>query len=115
MEPTEEPYLVFTKNRPHRIVFIVDVSKRSFFNDLVKLIHDCYKKWGGRFFQIVPAINGSVSDVWIDYISSYDPDLIHTFTKLSDRTIKKMTHKCNPYAFMQHSRIEVPNHPNDPA
>ena len=114
MEPTEEPYLVFTKNRPHRIVFIIDVSKRQSFSDVVHLIKDLSKKWGGKFFQVIPMSNGVVTDKWIECISTYDPDLIYAFTKPSDRTINRITRKCNPYAFMPANRIEVPNHPDDP-
>lgn len=115
MEREVYPYLVFTRNRPHRIAFIVDATSETAFDDVKRLIEESSTKWGGAYFQIIPARGSTVSERWITYLTEYDPDLIYCFSSLSSQTIKKITLSCNPYAFMNDSRrVEVPSHPYDP-
>ncbi|HUC89440.1 MAG TPA: hypothetical protein VMR45_01435 [Patescibacteria group bacterium] len=115
MERDTEPYLVFTRNRPHRLVFIVDITKKAAFDTIVRLINASSTKWGGAYYQIIPAQGKTVADHWIQYISEYDPDLIYTFDKLSATTVKRITYSCNPYTFMYDNRSnDVPSHPHDP-
>jgi len=115
MEQDREPYLVFTRNRPHRVALIVDIGKASAIKDITSLMNDASTKWGGRFFQIIPAKNGSVPQVWVDHLGQYDPDLIHTFCKLNKSTIKRISTAANPYAFMQENRfMRIPSSPDDP-
>lgn len=115
MERDTDPYLVFTRNRPHRMAFIVDVTKRTAFDDVIRLIKASSTKWGGAYFQIIPAQGGTVTGQWVKYMAEYDPDLIYTFDVLSPATIKKITLNSNPYAFMHESRRnDIPSHPDDP-
>lgn len=115
MERDTEPYLVFTRNRPHRLAFIVDVTKKTAFDTIIRLINASSIKWGGAYYQIIPAQGETVAGYWIKYMSEYDPDLIYTYDKLSTISIKRITHSCNPYVFMHESRSnDVPSHPDDP-
>lgn len=95
----EEPYLTYVSYRPHRVAFIVDIDQRDALDHIDKIISFAYRKWGGRFFQIIPSQNGKVSKDWLSYIKEYDPDVIQSFTDLDKATIQGIARVCHPYAF----------------
>jgi len=97
MAEQTDQFLVHTRNRPIRIAFVIDTSnKNKAFSQIEKVIEYASKKWGGRFFQIIPATKGRISSAWIEYLAKYDPDFIHSKTKLSKATIRDIAIKLNP-------------------
>ncbi len=105
MNGSNDSYLVFTKNRPLRIAFIVDIEKSSTFKDVVSLIESMSSKWGGRYYQIIPSSSGKISKEWREYLANYDPDIINSYTKLTPYTIRQLNVTTNPLAFMPVSRF----------
>lgn len=99
MSDRDDPFLVYTTYRPHRIAFLIDVKNRQAMDHIDKVIAYALRKWGGRFFQIIPVENKRVSKAWIEYLSAYDPDVIKTLTELNKATIKTIAEKCHPYVF----------------
>lgn len=108
-------YLAFTKNRPARIAFLVDVKKNKAIDKVILIIQDAQKKWGGRYFQFIAVSHGQINKQWLSYLASYDPDLIYTLDDVTDLTRKKINIQTNPIAFCDERRYRgVPNHPFDP-
>ncbi len=114
MRKDNESFLTFTRNRPTRIAFIVDIKEENAYRTIVDLICDASKKWGGRYYQIIPAAKGTISKVWIDYLAAYDPDLIYTYHPLAPKTVQQISEASNPVTFMNAQFKGVPNHPFDP-
>ncbi|MGD8373939.1 MAG: hypothetical protein PVI21_03725 [Candidatus Woesebacteria bacterium] len=114
MRKDNESFLTFTRNRPTRIAFVVDIKEENAYRTIVDLICDASKKWGGRYYQIIPAAKGTVSKVWIEYLAAYDPDLIYTYYSLAPKTVQQISEVSSPLAFMNAQFKGVPNHPFDP-
>lgn len=99
MNERDNPFLVYTTHRPHRIAFLIDVKNRQAMDQIDKVIAYASRKWGGKFFQIIPVENKRVSKSWVSYLSEYDPDIIKTFTELDRATIRVLAENCHPYVF----------------
>jgi len=99
MRDRDDPFLVYTANRPYRIAFIVDVKKKTALPYIEKIIHYASGKWGGRFFQIVPVVNGKIAGSWLKYLSQYDPDILITLVDIDAASLKKITLEVHPYVF----------------
>lgn len=96
MEHSDQ-FLVHTRNRPIRVAFAVDTSgSLSAYAQIESIIEYASKKWGGKFFQIIPAPHGKIADNWIEYLRQYDPDTIYSKVKLDQSTIKKIALNLNP-------------------
>ncbi len=96
MPKEEGNYLVHTRNRPVRVAFLVDTSKPNAVSQVEHVIEYARKKWGGRFFPIIPAPGGKLNGVWLDYLVAYDPDLIHSKVVLEASTVKAISLRLNP-------------------
>ncbi len=99
MRDRDEPFLVYTANRPYRIAFLIDIKQSTALAYIEKIINYAYRKWGGRFFQIIPLKNGKISDVWLKYLSEYDPDIICSLVGVDQNSLKKITLQVHPYVF----------------
>lgn len=105
--------LVHTRNRPIRVAFVVDTSnKTKALTQVEKIIQYASRKWGGRFYQIIPAPGGNVSNAWIEYLTQYDPDFIHSKTELSVSTLKKVALRLNPSFCEVDERDFISLHPD---
>lgn len=112
MESSDQ-HLLHTRNRPIRVAFIVDTSSKiKALARIEKVIDYAAKKWGGRFFQIIPSSNGNISDAWVEYLEQYDPDFIHAKTKLSKATVKKIALRLNPSFIEIDEREFISLHPD---
>lgn len=109
-----QPYIVYTEKRPLRIAFIIDVDSESVWDDLKSIVEYASRKWGGRFYQIIPSKKESVSKEWVDYLVSYDPDVVYTLTALSKTTIKRISLDVHPYSFAKQIHAGNINLSGDP-
>lgn len=113
MAEQTDQFLVHTRNRPMRIALLVDTSNRNkALTHIEKIIELASKKWGGRFFQIIPAANGNISKSWIEYLSQYDPDIIHSKVKLTKASIKSISLRLNPSFVEIDTRDFISLHPD---
>lgn len=106
MTAEQEPRLVFTRNRPMRFAFVVDVLEGPAFGNVASLIEAMSKKWGGRFYQFIPAQNGKIKKEWLNYLAEYDPDEIIVYTNLNQTTLKALNNKTNPISVMRSQRFD---------
>ncbi len=105
MSEEQESFLVFTRNRPMRVAFVVDVLEIAAFGNVASLIESMSKKWGGRFYQLIPAQNGRIKKEWLEYLAEYDPDEIIVYPELSQATLKALNDKTNPISIMRGQRF----------
>lgn len=59
--------------RPVKTLWCISQSRKD---TLSKILHDNTRFWGGLYNAIVPIINGTLSEFWIDFVRKYDPDMI---------------------------------------
>lgn len=89
-------FLIHTRNRPVRAAFLIDTSRKAqALLQIEKVIEFASRKWGGKFFQIIPAPRGTVSNAWMEYLVQYDPDFIYSKVELSSNSTKKITQMLN--------------------
>lgn len=88
-----------------RVAFVVDVLEDTAFGNVVSLAEAMSKKWGGRFYQFIPAQNGKIKKEWLNYLAEYDPDEIIVYTQLNQVTLKALNNKTNPISVMRGQRF----------
>jgi len=95
---------VYSRPRPIRIAFLVDVGDCSL--EMRKAILEFNSKlWGGRLNSIIPVDNGAIPPGYWNLLSSYDPDVIYSYPKLSSDLIRKIDIEISPYHFVIHREI----------
>lgn len=109
-----QPFIAYTENRPLRIAFIVDITSTRIWDDLKLIVEYASRKWGGRFYQIIPSKKNIIYDKWIDYLAAYDPDIIYVLATLSKATIKRISLNVHPYLFTKQMRAGNINLSDDP-
>lgn len=117
MQYSKNPSLsIFTKARCIRIAFVLDISDNNFEN-----IYDCVLDfnlsiWGGRFNPIIPMKDGRIGEEYWNIIKFCDPDIIYTFTELSDDILTKLERYTSPSLITKHENVSnfhiyLPNDP----
>lgn len=95
---------VYSRPRPIRIAFLVDVNDCPI--EMRKAILDFNSKlWGGRLNPIIPIDNGIIPLGYWNLMSSYDPDVVYSYPKLSADLIRKIDTEISPYHFVNHKEI----------
>jgi hypothetical protein len=89
-------FQITSKPRHLRYVFFVDSNYP--YDTLLSLIHVNQKIWGGRYNPIVPVIDNTISERWIEILKFYDPDFIF-YSKEIDLEIIKRLRIFNPCAY----------------
>jgi len=79
----------------------------------MKIMNYNHKKWGGRYNQILVAKGGKLTDQQWDFIDSYDPDVVKTFTKLSKNDLYKFDTKASPYNLIKSRDQYISPHIDD--
>jgi hypothetical protein len=61
-----------------------------------------YRLWGGRFNPIVPVRKGEIDEVFWSLLTYVDPDIIYTYTALSQTTIDRIEREVGPWRIEAH-------------
>lgn len=93
-----EPYSIYMKNRPVRIVFFVSPIAGNLWVD--KVIAYNREKWGGRLNPIILTDGSDIQDDWWKFLRQYDPDIIFSTLPLTDALKRKI------HIFLSPLRVE---------
>ena len=81
-------YQISCKARHYRHMFFVDEDYG--YSNLLRLIEQNQKLWGGRYNPIIPTKKGIIADGYVDIIKHYDPDYIFYTKGVQVDLIKKL-------------------------
>jgi hypothetical protein len=110
--PTDfKPFGVDSRARHYRLAFLVDPDACS--PELLDSLFDAnYGLWGGRFNPIVPVRNGEIDETFWSLLRYVDPDLIYTYTPLSQATIDRIDREIGSWRIEAHpSHLSGPDPP----
>ena len=81
-----KPFGVESRARPYRVAFLVDLEACP--PELLDSLFEAnYGLWGGRFNPIVPVRKGEIDEAFWSLLRYVDPDLVYTYTPLTQATI----------------------------
>jgi len=96
-----KPFGVESRARHYRVAFLVDLDACA--PELLdSLFETNYGLWGGRFNPIVPVRNGEIDEAFLALLKYVDPDLIYTYTPLSQITIDRIEREIGPWRIEAH-------------
>src|SRR5207249_11224379 len=100
--PTEfRPFRVESRARPYRLAFLVDPEACP--PELLDSLFEAnYGLWGGRFNPIVPVHKGEIDDSFWSLLKYVDPDLVYTYTPLTQTTIDRIDREIVPWEIEAH-------------
>lgn len=101
MARLEVPVQISSSVRPLRIAYLIEDGSHA------KLVFDeifaeAHARWGGRNTLLVPVVDGGIAQAYWNWLVWYDPDLIYTYTSLSDTTVVDIHRQIQPYALTRH-------------
>ncbi|MCY4043174.1 MAG: hypothetical protein OXF45_05160 [Candidatus Dadabacteria bacterium] len=68
------------------------------------IFQDSYRRWGGRNTLIIPINNGLIEEPYIRWLEWYDPDVIYTYSEISQNSFKNLLQQTSPLLFLQHNK-----------
>jgi hypothetical protein len=95
------PFGVESRARPYRLAFLVDPGACPA-ELLDELFETNYGLWGGRFNPIVPVSKGEIDEAFWSLLRYVDPDLIYTYTPLTQNTIDRIGREIVPWRIEAH-------------
>jgi hypothetical protein len=106
-----KPFGIESRARPYRLAFLVDPEACS--PELLDSLFEAnYELWGGRFNPIVPVSNGEIDEAFWSLLRYVDPDLVYTYTSLSQNTIDRIEREIVPWRIEAHpSHLVGPDPP----
>jgi hypothetical protein len=106
-----KPFGVESRARPYRLAFIVDPGSCPA-ELLDTLFETNYGLWGGRFNPIIPIRNGEIDEAFWSLLRYVDPDLVYTYTPLTQDTIERIDREIVPWRIEAHpAHLAGPNPP----
>jgi hypothetical protein len=72
---------------PVRVAWIIDNATPSFLKGLITINT---RLWGGMQNTFVPIINGKIKDLWLNFLESYDPDIVIVASDESEKIIENL-------------------------
>ena len=101
MDKSQTQTQVFSRARPIRLAFLVDLTEAS--HPILEAIFEyCYSIWGGRFSLIVPCEDGKPIPAFLPWLKTFDPDLIYTYIDLADDVQRQLHETFYPSALQYH-------------
>lgn len=82
--------------RPLRIAFIVDPHNSNILNQLYKFYLFAMKRWGGRFYALVPLLNSDLTNAAGCLLRACDPDYVISYVQLSPKLMQKIRDIISP-------------------
>jgi len=96
-----KPFGVESRARPYRLAFLVDPEACP--PELLdELFETNYELWGGRFNPIVPVCKGDIDEAFWSLLKYVDPDLVYTYTPLTQTTIDRIDKEIVPWRIEAH-------------
>jgi hypothetical protein len=96
-----KPFGVESRARPYRLAFLVDPGACP--SELLDTLFETnYGLWGGRFNPIVPVIKGEIDEAFWSLLRYIDPDLVYTYTSLTQNTIDRIDREIVPWRIEAH-------------
>jgi len=96
-----KPFGVESRARHYRLAFLVDPEACP--PELLdELFETNYGLWGGRFNPIVPVCKGEIDEAFWSLLRYVDPDLIYTYTPLTQTTIDRIDKEIAPWRIEAH-------------
>jgi hypothetical protein len=106
-----QPFGVASRARPCRLAFLVNFENcpAELLDSLFKTNYDL---WGGRFNPIIPVSKGTISEPFWSLLKCVDPDLVYTYTQLTQDTIDRIIQELIPWHIEAHPpRLLESDHP----
>jgi hypothetical protein len=96
-----KPFGVESRARPYRLAFLVDPEACP--PELLDSLFEAnYELWGGRFNPIVPVYKGEIDEAFWSLLRYVDPDLVYTYTPLTQNTIDRINREIVPWRIEAH-------------
>jgi len=108
-----KPFGVESRPRPHRLAFLIDFEACP--PELLDTLFETnYGLWGGRFNPIIPVRKGEIDESFWSLLKCVDPDLVYTYTSLTQSTIDRLDKEIVPWRIEAHPahlvRPDLPPH-----
>jgi hypothetical protein len=98
-----KPFGVESRARHYRLAFFVDPEACP--PELLDSLFEAnYGLWGGRFNPIIPVHDGEIGEAFWSLLKCVDPDLIYTYTPLTQITIDRVDREIGPWRIETHPR-----------
>jgi hypothetical protein len=104
-----KPFGVESRARHCRLAFLVDPGECP--AELLDALFEAnYGLWGGRFNPIVPVSKGEIDETFWSLLRYVDPDLVYTYTPLTQNTIDRIDREIVPWRIEAHpAHLTGPN------
>ncbi len=90
-----------SRARPYRLAFLVDPEACP--PELLDSLFEAnYGLWGGRFNPIIPVCKGEIDEAFWSLLRYVDPDLVYTYTPLTQTTIDRIDQEIVPWGIEAH-------------
>lgn len=94
---------ITAKARPLRIAYLIedgaDVHKW-----LDAVFSECFSRHGGRQSLVVPIVDGKASDLYINWLDRFDPDILYLLTYDNEKTAEFFSTRSSPLVFLGNER-----------
>ena len=82
------PLQVFSQPRHMRCLYFIDSGLS--YNQVLALVNDNLRVWGGRYNPIVPVLGGAIEPAYLELIRHYDPDFVFHSGTIDPELIKQL-------------------------
>ncbi|HVM61503.1 MAG TPA: hypothetical protein VMV72_11625 [Verrucomicrobiae bacterium] len=96
-----EPQKAYSCARPIRVAFLVNDHEHSGVM-LDAIFANCMGRWGGRFSLIVPTTEAGPKESYLNWLESFDPDIIYSYVDLSSAAIEQVHERFYPSFLVRH-------------
>jgi hypothetical protein len=92
----------YVRPRPTRVAFLVEENEH--WKPMLDAIFDeCYTRWGGRFYLVVPCDNGQVRPAYLPWLDAYDADIIYSYVDLGENIVEQLHERLYPAFLVKHN------------
>lgn len=96
--------------RPVRIAYIFQEEEHEKAHEILDAIFEhCYSRWGGRRSLIVPIKNNTIDPRYIDWLEDSDPDVIFSYSELSEAVVNEIDKRVFPALFIHNKEKDGPH------
>ncbi|KTC87848.1 hypothetical protein [Legionella drozanskii] len=105
-EPLKRSIQVNEKARPIKIAYIVPSENNIDTHCILDAaFFESYTRWCGALTLFIPTlVNNLFNTSYLDWLAHYDPDIICSYSDLTEDTVKQISDACNPLIFFKHQR-----------
>jgi len=98
-------YSIYIDKRHIRTAFLLNKSNKKIKRIFDDIFDRNIRKWGGRFNPIILTDNRKIGENAWDFLCSYDPDFIQTFSSIDNKTIEKIDNFLSPILLKKNDRL----------